>query len=228
MPRKFNVTYQIVTEESAAAGEADEYGHIVEEVTLKEAIDEVNRTRTNLVDGVVAIELDACPTDRPRLITITNGPEFRTGSVESRTLRIPDTVTDASARRIARLLGVNPSDLDVPISPERVPSAAIDKVAYPPHYGSCGSCENFQPPDQGDVRRYEHWRITQTGRRVREPTGYCTNVFWGEGLMPVCQARRATDAGCRNYRLKAKSVDDVVNSAPFGSVDAVEGDSDAE
>ena len=43
----FNVTYEIVTQESAEYGEADKSGFVCEDVTLREAIEALGQTRTN-------------------------------------------------------------------------------------------------------------------------------------------------------------------------------------
>lgn len=102
---KFAVTYDIVTPESAEQGDADERGFIIEDTGLRDAIETVKDTRTSKVDGVSSTECDSSPCVRPRWVTITNGMEFETGAVESRAIHIPDTVTTASARRIARLVG---------------------------------------------------------------------------------------------------------------------------
>ncbi len=103
---KFGVSYEIVTPESSEHGDADERGWIIEATDLRGAIQLAHWTRTNRVDGVTAIETDSSPCVRPRWITVQNGMEFETGANESRTLHIPDSVTTASARRIARLAGV--------------------------------------------------------------------------------------------------------------------------
>lgn len=105
MLNQFAVTYEIVTEESASEGEADESGWICERVSLRVALRNVADTRTNEVDGVESIECDESPVVAPRWVTVTNGMEFRTGAHESRSLHIPHGVTAASRRRIARLVG---------------------------------------------------------------------------------------------------------------------------
>ena len=102
---RFSVTFEIVTQESAEQGDAEERGFICEGASLREALADVNATRTNEVDGVECIETDSSPCCKPRWVTIVNGMEYRTGAQESRSLHIPDCVTDASARRIARLVG---------------------------------------------------------------------------------------------------------------------------
>lgn len=101
----FSVSFEITTYESAENGEADERGVIDEALTLRDAIKEVHRTRTNLVGGVEAIQPNRWPVDRVRWITVHNSAEYETGARESRTLHIPDTITPASSRRIARLVG---------------------------------------------------------------------------------------------------------------------------
>lgn len=102
---RFSVTYEIVTEESAEHRDAEERGYIDQGMTLRDAMNDLHRTRTNSVDGVESIECDSSPCVRPRWVTVTTGMEYETGAQESRSLHIPETVTAASARRIARLAG---------------------------------------------------------------------------------------------------------------------------
>ncbi len=98
---RFTVTHQIVTQESAEHGECDESQSVCDsDLTLRDAVIQVSRTRTCHVGGVESIDGDHCA------VTVTNSMEFLTGDCESRTLHIPPNVTRASGRRIARLLGV--------------------------------------------------------------------------------------------------------------------------
>ena len=101
----FNVTYEIVTPESAEEGDAEERGFICEGFSLRDAMTLLHETRTSLVDGVESIDCDSYPCDCPRWITVTNGMEYETGAHESRSLHIPAALTEATARRIARLAG---------------------------------------------------------------------------------------------------------------------------
>lgn len=101
---RFNVTYEIVTPESAEEGDAAERGFVIEDVPLRTAIMHVQATRTNEVDGVSAIEPSSSGLAFD-WITIVNGMEFTTGATESRSLHIPNAVTPSSRVRIARLLG---------------------------------------------------------------------------------------------------------------------------
>jgi hypothetical protein len=106
MPKTlFDVSYDIVTPESAEHGDVDERGFISQGETLREAIKLVHRTRTNKVDGC-NVEADTTRGNRYRWVTVSNGAEFETGAHETRYLHIPLHVTHASARRIARLAGV--------------------------------------------------------------------------------------------------------------------------
>jgi len=102
---RFDVTYEIVTPESAEDGDAEERGFIGEGLTLREALEELRATRTNRVSGVECIECDSSPCVRPWWVTVFNGMEYETGAQESRSLHIPASVSDATARRIARLAG---------------------------------------------------------------------------------------------------------------------------
>lgn len=110
-PVLFAVTYEIVTPESAEQGDVAERGYITEGSCLYDARQDVSHTRTAWVDGVMAVETDISPMagQRVRWVTVINGCEFETGAQESRSLHIPESVTPASSRRIARLLGVTHS-----------------------------------------------------------------------------------------------------------------------
>lgn len=98
---KFTVTYEIVTPESAEFGEADESGTVDTGLSFRDAIQEVNRTRTNMVDGC---SVENCG----RWWTVVNGMEFETGAQESRSLHPEGNITDASRGRISRLMGARP------------------------------------------------------------------------------------------------------------------------
>ena len=100
----FNVTYEIVTQESAEYGEADESGFVCEDVTLREAIEALGQTRTNRVDGIAGIEANDSRIGTARWITVDNGMEYETGAHESRSLHMPDSLTSATRRRIYRLI----------------------------------------------------------------------------------------------------------------------------
>ena len=101
---KFNVTYEIVTPESAEQGDAEERGFIARDISLREAIELALETRTAEVGGIESIEPSEHPGDNFRWITITNGTEYRTGAQESRSLHIPDHVTPSSRARLWALL----------------------------------------------------------------------------------------------------------------------------
>ncbi len=105
MKTGFNVTYDIVTDESAEHGDTAENGFIAEDVSLRTALDYLFETRTNSCSGVTAIEANECPVTDPRWITVNNGMEYLTGDYESRSMHFPDFVTPASRCRIARLVG---------------------------------------------------------------------------------------------------------------------------
>jgi len=104
----FNVTYEIVTPESAEQGDAEERGFIAENVSLREAIQLINETRTCHVGGQTAVEASA--TGDPASadwFTIYNGMEYMTGASENRSLHFPNYITGASRGRLFKLLGVS-------------------------------------------------------------------------------------------------------------------------
>jgi len=95
---KFNVTFEIVTPESAAEGDAAERGFVAENVSLREAYKAI---------GCYALKADEWPVRSPRWFTnFEYDEDFQTGARESRSLHLPNHLTEASRMRIARLLGV--------------------------------------------------------------------------------------------------------------------------
>ena len=104
--RTWDVTYEIITPESAEQGDADERGYIARHVHLRDAIELVRETRTSHCGGVEAIEANCSDLSNARWITIYNAMEFFTGARESRSLHFPAALTPSSRRRIARIFGV--------------------------------------------------------------------------------------------------------------------------
>jgi hypothetical protein len=101
----FDVTYDIVTPESAEQGDYEELGFIAKGVCLRDAIEAVRDTRTSQVAGIEAIE----PSSVGRnfdfdWIRVVNGMEYETGAQESRTLHIPRHATPSTRARILRLV----------------------------------------------------------------------------------------------------------------------------
>ena len=99
MPITFNVTYEIVTQESAEHGDAEERGFVSENNTLRDAVADLFDIR----QAITCIEADEAPVTSPRWITVYGGMNDRDGSFESRSLHIPDNVTTSSRMRIWRL-----------------------------------------------------------------------------------------------------------------------------
>ena len=96
---RFSVTFETITPESAEFGETASAGYLAENVSLGEAIDIMGT-------GQNGIEADSWPVYYPRWFTAyTTNEDYHTGETENRSLHIPDGVTAASRRRIARLLG---------------------------------------------------------------------------------------------------------------------------
>ena len=78
----------------------------MEGVSFREAVEEVQLTRTCDVGGSESVEASDSRIKSARWFTIINGMEFYTGACESRSLHIPKHITAASRQRIARVLGV--------------------------------------------------------------------------------------------------------------------------
>lgn len=90
MTRRFNVTYEIITPESATDGDAAERGFEAEGVSLREAIKIAGGTFEN---GGRAF------------YTVDPERDYNDGSEKYYAIHPPDSVTRASYNRIARLLG---------------------------------------------------------------------------------------------------------------------------
>lgn len=100
----FDVTYEIVTPESAERGDAEERGYIGFNLGLRDAIYEVLQTRTSLVEGIEAIEFSDSSVENARWLDVCNGAEFETDAQESRSLHFPEHLTASTKRRIMRLV----------------------------------------------------------------------------------------------------------------------------
>jgi hypothetical protein len=104
MKHIFSVTFDIVTEKSAEHGDTTESGYVLKSVPLGDAIHSVLTTDSNTIDGqtIYANETNG----RINWVTVSHAMNWITGEYETRHLHIPKTVTAASTRRIARLLGI--------------------------------------------------------------------------------------------------------------------------
>ena len=101
----FRVTFERFTPESIANGDAEERGYIVEAGTLRDCIPAIAygfSSPRNVAHGAAD-----CSHGRPRWLDFGDYAEdITTGEQWSRALHIPEGITDASAERVARLLGV--------------------------------------------------------------------------------------------------------------------------
>lgn len=100
----WTITYEIVTEESAEHGAAEESGFYSEGLSLRGAIDELKFL------GLLGAycEADSCPISLdfpPRWFTYAEGIEnYETGARTHYSIHIPDHITPASRMRLARFL----------------------------------------------------------------------------------------------------------------------------
>lgn len=96
---RFPVTFDKVTDESAARGDIAEAGFISRGSPLREAVEAFCDVRR--ANGYV--EANESPVVSPRWLTAYG--EHAEGETETRSLHFPATVTASSRRRLARLLG---------------------------------------------------------------------------------------------------------------------------
>ena len=100
MTKKFSISYEIVTPESAEYGEAEERGMFMEDISFGEAMSELRWYKG------CHVEADCAPVHRPRWFIFIDADENHvTGARTSYSLHIPEHITESSRMRIARLLG---------------------------------------------------------------------------------------------------------------------------
>ena len=102
---KFNVTYEIITNESAENGEVESDGFVGQDMSLRDALNVVTDSNTRHC-GISSVEASDSRIDQAQWFTVYNNPDLYTGEYENRSLHIPDSVTPSSRMRIARALGV--------------------------------------------------------------------------------------------------------------------------
>jgi len=96
----FAITYETVTPESAEDGEAADRGWVVENASLSDCYSDLYNA------GAIGcyVEADCYPVREPRWLTFYKVDEnYATGAETSWSLHLPETLTPASRRRIARL-----------------------------------------------------------------------------------------------------------------------------
>ena len=98
----FAVTFETVTPESAEAGDVEACGYVVEAGTLSDCADVLRWPGA-------AVSSDAWPMVRPRWLTWPGDVSPTDCSERTLSLHIPDGITAASARRVARLAGMVPA-----------------------------------------------------------------------------------------------------------------------
>ena len=103
---QFSVSYAIWSEADVEAGETRNTGWISEGESLRDAIDQLKATESNRTDWQEITASSSNLSDRLLWFRASNSADWETGEREERSLHIPETVTLASRKRIARLLGV--------------------------------------------------------------------------------------------------------------------------
>jgi hypothetical protein len=98
---KFNLTFETVTPESAEYGEADSLGFVDIGISLSDA---ANMIRNK--GGFTFCEADSFPVTKPRWLTFYGiDSDMETGAVTSWSLHMPESLSNASRLRIARMFG---------------------------------------------------------------------------------------------------------------------------
>lgn len=98
----FQITYEVVTEFSAEHGEAEELGYVLEDVTLREALDWIDDELGNYSPNGY-VEANCYPVIDPRWFTFYCNQE--NGVAWRFSLHLPSTLTEATRQRIARHIG---------------------------------------------------------------------------------------------------------------------------
>jgi hypothetical protein len=100
MSDKWHVTYETWTEEDAEYGDTDDRGFVLEDVSLREAIEACGGEHASY-------EPSSSNHKDARWLTNDNYKEdFTSGATEQRSLHIPDHITPSSRLRLMRYLGV--------------------------------------------------------------------------------------------------------------------------
>lgn len=94
----FSVTFEDWSEDAIEAGEPDDHGYLVAGVSLRDAVQEF---------GSEAESANEWPVREPRWFDVDETC-IVTGITRRKSLHVPEQVTGASRRRIARLLGLRP------------------------------------------------------------------------------------------------------------------------
>ncbi len=95
---KFNVTYEVITPESAEHGDAEDRGFELKDCSLREAID--------YMCGEGGIEGNSSVPEYCNWITAYKADyDYETGAETSYSLHFPDNMTVSSRIRVMRLVG---------------------------------------------------------------------------------------------------------------------------
>ena len=93
----FLLTFETITPESAAMGDAAERGVLYEGITLREALEQL--------EGAETIEANEYPVQCPRWVTgYGTHEDYLSGEVGNISLHFPEHLTPSTRRRIVRLL----------------------------------------------------------------------------------------------------------------------------
>ena len=98
----FNITYEIITQESAECGDAAERGFIAQDLPFRDSIELFNAERDS-----GTIEADSCPISAdfpPRWFIAYGEMQSATGDCKNISLHLPRNISGHSAMRIARLI----------------------------------------------------------------------------------------------------------------------------
>ncbi len=98
----FNITYEIVTQESAEYGDAAERGFIAQDLPFRDAIELFNSERDG---GIIEADSSLISADfAPRWFTAYGEMQNATGDCKNISLHLPRNISGHSAMRIARLI----------------------------------------------------------------------------------------------------------------------------
>lgn len=99
MTQDFAVTFDLVTQESAAHGDYADSGFLGRDLTFRAAFDLFQSER-----DWTHVEADEWPVRSPRWFTDSGEVQFASGDCRAVSLHLPERLTNASRLRIARLV----------------------------------------------------------------------------------------------------------------------------
>lgn len=108
MRKFFRVTYDIVTPESAENGEADRGGYVTPgnwhfEVWPEDTVEKTEDIELTLKEALSLVSAGCMEDSGSWFTEVDSDQDYKTGEYETRSLHVPDNITQSSYDRIKRI-----------------------------------------------------------------------------------------------------------------------------